>query len=540
MNVSRICHFSLRAFGTGRRFAALCLVALASLVADDSPPAITTQSGDQTVFENDYVTVGVTATGTAPLGYYWTLNGTNLTTFTNSVVTYSSVSTNAAGTYQVVVSNALGTATSQPALLTVQPNVPRILTDLQDQTVVEGAVTAIGVISAGATPIYHYWYREGTNLADVFGPSILFAPIAAADAGTYQVVVSNVLGAVTSRVATVVVKPNTPRQVRTGRIEFPDAASLVVPVTFAAQGDENTLGFSLAYNAAQLSQPVATFTPTAQALLPEATFTVDPAEAAAGRIGFRVELPPGRTMPTQTFRIAEVRLQAGGVDWSQAGLAFGSAPVPLGATGATNAALPVLDIVTPVLQTAPMPASPDPQSGLFLQTLTLVNPGGLKMDGLLVLVQGLTNDTLGRPVRLYNASGETNAVPFLYYGPLLPGATTSLTAEYYVADRRTPPVVEYEPLIVPTWSYVASGGQVFSITSGRYTNGVFLLDFHTFAGRQYFIQYVDSATSSAWKTAVPGILGTGNRVQWIDNGPPKTQSLPAGQTNRFYRGMLMP
>ena len=187
-----------------------------------------------------------------------------------------------------------------------------------------------------------------------------------------------------------------------------------------------------------------------------------------------------------------------------------------------------------------MPSRPDPQSGLFLQTISLINPSGLKMDGLEVLVRGLTNDTLGQPVRLFNATGETNGVPFVYYGPLQPGATAVLTAEYYVADRRTPPVPQYDPMIVPGRRYAAAGGQVFDITAGRFTNGVFILDFQSFAGRTYFIQYVDALGSQSWQTAVPGILGTGSRIQWVDNGPPKTQSSPAGQTNRFYRGMVMP
>jgi hypothetical protein len=522
--------------------ALLCALALLAVgrASEPTPPVITSQTGDLSAYEGDRVTLGVTATGTAPLSYLWSKDGTNLVTLTNASITITAVTTNDVGVYQVVVSNAVGTATSQPMQLTALPNVARILVDLEDQTVVEGAFAAVGVTVNGATPLYYFWYKDGIYLTNVFGPSILFAPVALTNAGAYQVVVTNSLGAATSRVATVTVKPNTLRQLRTSALEFPDAASLRVPVEFAAQGNENALGFSVRFNAEVLLEPAAAFTDAARALLPLATFVVDESEAPYGRLGFRVNLPPGLTMPTQTFRLVDLYFQVPDANWFLAGLAFASQPVPLAATDATNAPLPVLDFVQPQFTAGPLPARPDPQSGLFLQRLTLINAGAIKMDGVDVLVRGLTNDSLGKPIQLYNASGSTNGVPFVHYGPLPAGGSAELIAEYYVPDRRTLPTPEYEPRIVPTRLYVASGGQVFAITTARFTNGVFILDFQTLEGREYFIQYVNDLNSQAWQTAVPGILGTGSRVQWVDRGPPKTQSAPTNQTSRFYRGMLMP
>ncbi len=528
-------HLHIRAWGLG-----VALAVTPALLRGEGLPEITSQTADQIVYAGDPASVGVVATGAAPLSYQWFKDGTPLTGQTNAVITFPAVSPNEAGVYQVVVSNALGTATSLPAALTVLPNVARILVDLEDQTVIEGALVGVGVTAAGATPLFYYWYRDGEYLTNVFGPSILFAPVALTNAGAYQVVVSNSLGAVTSRVATVTVKPNTPRQLRLGGPAFPDARSLRVPVEFAAQGDENTLGFSVRFNPGVLLEPLGVFTDTARALLPGARLVVDESEQFHGRMGFRVALPAGQTMPAQTFRLAELYFQLPEPNWPQAGLGFAGTPVPLAAADAGAGALPVLDLITPVLMVEPLPALPDRQSGLFLQRLTLVNPGAAKLDGVDLLVRGLTHDSLGRPIRLYNASGVTNDLPYLHYGPLLPGASVTLTAEYYVADRRTRPTPEYEPRLAPTRRFVASGGQVFAITTARYTNGVFLVEFQTLPGRQYFIQYVDEPNSQAWETAVPGILGTGSRVQWVDRGPPKTQSPPSGQTSRFYRGMLMP
>lgn len=527
---------------SGLLIAAWTLAAVTGAQADtNTPPAITSLTADQTVYEGDFVTLSVTATGTGPLSYFWSRDSVNQPLLTNSVVTLGSVTTNNSGAYQVVVSNAFGTATSPASVLTVLPGVPRILVQPQSQTVVEGSLSAVGVTAVGNFPIYYYWWKDGQLLTNVSVSSILWSPITTNDAGVYQVQVSNVLGTVTSQLATVVVKPNTPRQLRTTTITVTNGAATVsVPIQFAAQGNESLLSFSLQYDPNVLDQPVASLAAEAVAALPNASFTVNEDETALGHLGISVALPAGATMPTQTFRLADVQFTVAGPDWAQGRLDFGSSPVALLANDTTGAALPILDFIGPVLRTAPMPAAADPQSGLFRQQITLINPGAIKMDGLQVLVHGLTNDTLGQAIRVQNATDSTNNVPFVFYGPLEPGAAANLNVEFYVADRRTWPTPDYEPQIVPPRIYTATGGILFTITAPRYHNGTMLVEFETIAGRQYYIQYADAISPGTWKTAMPPISGTGSRVQWIDNGPPKTESLPADQTSRFYRGLLMP
>lgn len=507
----------------------------------NTPPAITSLNGDQTVYEGDFVTLSVTATGTAPLSYFWSLNGTNQTRLTNSVVMLSSVTTNDAGSYQVVVSNAFGTVTSPASVLTVLPGVPRILIEPDSQTVVEGSLSAVGVTAVGNFPLYYYWWKDGQYFTNSSGPSIVWSPITTNDAGIYQVQVSNVLGIATSQLATVAVKPNTPRQLRTTAISVVHGATNVtVPIQFAAQGNENLLSFSLDYDPTVLGQPVASLAADAVAALPNATFTVNESETAVGHLGISVALPAGATMPTQTFWLADVQFTITGPDWAQGRLNFGSSPVALQASDAGGGALPVLDFIGPVLIEGTIPATVDPQSGLFHQQIALINPGAIEMDGLQVLVRGLTNDTLGHPIRVQNATDSTNNVPFVFYGALNPGAAANLDVEFYVSDRRTLPTPEYEPQIVPPRVYTAGGGVLFTITATRYHNGTMLVEFQTIAGRQYYIQYADALSPAVWKTAMPPITGTGSRVQWIDAGPPKTDSVPADRTSRFYRGMLMP
>lgn len=85
------------------------------------PPAITLQPVDQTAWSGDTVAFTVAATGTAPLGYQWLLNGTNLDGATASSLVFTNVQAPQAGSYSVQVTNAAGATNSVSAALTVNP-----------------------------------------------------------------------------------------------------------------------------------------------------------------------------------------------------------------------------------------------------------------------------------------------------------------------------------------------------------------------------------------------------------------------------------
>ncbi len=61
----------------------------------------------------------VTASGTAPLSYRWSWNGTNLVEATNATLTLNNVQLAQAGNYSVLVSNLAGSTNSAVAKLTV-------------------------------------------------------------------------------------------------------------------------------------------------------------------------------------------------------------------------------------------------------------------------------------------------------------------------------------------------------------------------------------------------------------------------------------
>jgi hypothetical protein len=82
-------------------------------------PTVTTQPTDQTVALGGSATFSVTATGTEPLNYHWTFNGTDLPDKTNSSLPIINASLADQGTYFVRISNAAGSTNSATVSLSV-------------------------------------------------------------------------------------------------------------------------------------------------------------------------------------------------------------------------------------------------------------------------------------------------------------------------------------------------------------------------------------------------------------------------------------
>src|SRR6266576_1868228 len=83
-------------------------------------PSITTQPASQTVTVGQTATFTVVATGTAPLSYVWTKNGTAISGATAAnYTTPATTSSDNGAQFTVTVSNVAGNVTSNPATLTV-------------------------------------------------------------------------------------------------------------------------------------------------------------------------------------------------------------------------------------------------------------------------------------------------------------------------------------------------------------------------------------------------------------------------------------
>lgn len=93
-------------------------------------PGITTQPASQTVVAGQTATFSVVASGSAPLGYQWQKNSSDISgAISPSYTTPATTSADNGATFRVVVSNSAGSATSNSATLTVNP-VPVAGTDV--------------------------------------------------------------------------------------------------------------------------------------------------------------------------------------------------------------------------------------------------------------------------------------------------------------------------------------------------------------------------------------------------------------------------
>jgi N-acetylmuramoyl-L-alanine amidase len=92
------------------------------------PPLITLQPQSQTVVVGTTVTFTVAATGTPPLSYQWLFEDEPIPGATSNTLVRVNVQPSDAGNYSVQITNLAGIAISDPALLTVLPPTPIVLT----------------------------------------------------------------------------------------------------------------------------------------------------------------------------------------------------------------------------------------------------------------------------------------------------------------------------------------------------------------------------------------------------------------------------
>ena len=158
---------------------------------------IVTPPVSQAVTIGGNATFTVAATGYGTLSYRWQFNGTNLTGATNPTLTLTNVQPANSGSYTVVVTNSLSAVTSPMATLTV--NVPPvIMVPPESQTTNVGANVSFSVTATGTGPLSYQWRRGGVPLSGQTSNELVFSAVTTNDAGSYDVVVTNVAGSVTS------------------------------------------------------------------------------------------------------------------------------------------------------------------------------------------------------------------------------------------------------------------------------------------------------------------------------------------------------
>ena len=175
---------------------------------------------------------------------------------------------------------------------------------------------------------------------------------------------------------------------------------------------------------------------------------------------------------------------------------------------------------------------PNVQSGLYEQRVTISNDNNSTIDAVRVSVRDLPAGVV-----VINAAGTLAGNPFIQYNlPLAPGQSVSLLIEYYSPDPGVittsflPEATSVLPPLNPT-------GQIIDeVPVSRLIDNRLAISFTSLENRTYYVQYSEDAIN--WATSLAPIEGTGRRIIWVDNGPPKTPSDTAGGLNRFYRVLL--
>jgi hypothetical protein len=172
-------------------------------------PTITTQPDNQTVTVGETATFTTVASGTAPLSYQWSMNGSAIAGATSpSYTTAATTLSDSGATFSVQVSNEAGSTTSTPATLTVTatPVAPVITTQPKDQSVTVGASATFTVVASGTTPLTYQWAKGGSVITGATGASYTTPATVIGDSGsTFSVEVSNAAGNITSSTATLTV-----------------------------------------------------------------------------------------------------------------------------------------------------------------------------------------------------------------------------------------------------------------------------------------------------------------------------------------------
>jgi hypothetical protein len=171
------------------------------------------------------------------------------------------------------------------------------------------------------------------------------------------------------------------------------------------------------------------------------------------------------------------------------------------------------------------------QTGLWELTVKVSNLTAIPLEGFRLTVGGLTEGISLKDATLSGSGG----LPTVDVVTVIAGmASTSIKLQFHSRTRSLDgftPVINFEPL--PPNLDLGSDGSGFSVDRIVRIPAGIMLEFTAVAGRWYIVEY--SNNSIEWKRTLAPIQAAANRVQWIDHGPPQTDSLPADQRSRFYR-----
>ncbi|MFA6286264.1 MAG: immunoglobulin domain-containing protein [Opitutaceae bacterium] len=180
--------------GTGNNARVTCIVTITGGVS--AAPAFTTQPSSQTVSAGANVTFTAVATGTPTPTFQWYKDSVALSGKTSATLSLTNVQTGDAGSYTVTATNseAPSGVTSSAATLTVNPvpSVPKIIVQpVAATTAMIGDTVTLSVQATGFPSPSYQWRKKKVILPGQTGPTLTLGNVQIANAGTYNVLVTN-------------------------------------------------------------------------------------------------------------------------------------------------------------------------------------------------------------------------------------------------------------------------------------------------------------------------------------------------------------
>lgn len=234
-------------------------VGMTNLLANDSPMVygVTLQDNSASfapfmsqqpsvVLAGNSIVISAIAMGTAPLAYQWYFNAvsnysgamveTDGDGASGSTAPVLTASNNLADYYFVIVSNDYGSVTSA---ITAYNPAPVIATQPVGGTEMPGSSFDMSVTASGIEPLGYQWYENGEIIAGATNSELGYGYLRLSDSGSYVVVVTNVYGAVTSSVASLVVAGSPPVPPDFTQTDAVLVAAAAQAVALAAASDTN-------------------------------------------------------------------------------------------------------------------------------------------------------------------------------------------------------------------------------------------------------------------------------------------------------------
>jgi hypothetical protein len=176
-------------------------------------PFITQQPLNATIQDGESATFSVQALGNMPMQYQWRQGGENIPgasgpSYITPSVTMPADAASHTIEFDVVVSNEAGQLVSNTATLTVNANPPAIVTSPQSQTVQDQQQLTLSVTAQGSANLHYQWRKDGAPIPGASASNYTIPQVAYGESdGSYDVVVTNSVGVVTSSSAQVTVQP---------------------------------------------------------------------------------------------------------------------------------------------------------------------------------------------------------------------------------------------------------------------------------------------------------------------------------------------